>query len=126
MADIKNFKGKIHELSNADRVKGGEVSSPKKILANRVKNLKHGKYSELYHPLLTCVDCPFIFTCEKRTQGYCVYLVEHLNRDELFRKQILGISMNKENLNLTRFISAKYSLKNGFIEIIKHKLKENK
>jgi hypothetical protein len=48
---LDNFKGNVHALSNVDRIKGGTMSSPKKTLANRVKNLKHGKYSELHHLL---------------------------------------------------------------------------
>ncbi len=124
MVDISNFKGKIHKLSTADKIKGGKVSSPKKTLANRVKNLKHGKYSELHHLLLTCVDCPFIFSCQKRNSGYCVYLVQDLNKDKSFRKQILEMSMLKENLDLFSFVSKKYSLKDWFVNRIKSKLKK--
>jgi hypothetical protein len=121
---LDNFKGKIHTLSNEDRIKGGSMSSQKKTLANRVKNLKHGKCSELHHLLLTCVDCPFIFSCEKRNPGYCPYLLEDLNKDKIFRKQILERSINKNNQNPAQFISTKYYLKNWFIERIKNKIKK--
>jgi hypothetical protein len=120
---LDNFKDNIHSLSNADRVKGGLKSSPKKTQANGVKNLKNGKYSELYHMLLTCEDCPFIFTCEKRNPGYCPYLIEDLNKDKTFRKQILKMSVYKKNPDLASFISTKYSLKNWFIERIKSKFR---
>lgn len=120
---LDNFKDNIHTLSNADRVKGGQMSSPKKTIANRVKNLKNGKYSELYYLLLTCDDCPFIFTCKKRNPGYCFYLLEDLNKDKEFRKKILKMSVYKKNPNLAFFISTKYSLKNWFIERIKSKFR---
>jgi hypothetical protein len=120
---LDNFKGNIHALSNADRIKGGAMSSPKKTLANRVKYLKHGKYSELHHLLLTCVDCPFIFSCQKRNSGYCVYLIEDLNKDKVFRKQILEMSTFKKNPDIFSFVSKKYSLKNWFIERIKIKFR---
>lgn len=120
---LDNFKGNIHTLSSVDRIKGGLKSSPKKTLANRVKNLRHGKYSELHHLLLTCVDCPFIFSCQKRNSGYCVYLVDDLNKDKVFRKQIIEMSVLRKSPDLFYFVSTKYSLKDWFVERIKNKFR---
>ena len=89
MSRLDNFKDRIHNLSNADKIKGGRVSSPKKTLANSLNNLKHGKDSGHLHTILHCFECPYAFKCSKRRKGYCVYLIEDLKKDKHFRKMVL-------------------------------------
>jgi len=43
MGDWKGPEEKRHELTNADRAKGGKVVSERKKLANALRPLKHGK-----------------------------------------------------------------------------------
>lgn len=116
MADIKNFKNKIHELSNADKIKGGKVSSPKKTLANIINNLQHGKYSKHLHTLLHCSECPYAFQCTKNRNGYCVYLIEDLKKAKVFKKLILEKRIIIDSNDLMPFVVAKYSLQKEYIE----------
>ncbi len=52
---IDNFKGKRHQLTREDSVKGGSVSSPRKARANSIKNMKTGKYSKRVPHCHTCL-----------------------------------------------------------------------
>lgn len=119
MVDIKNFKNKIHKLSNADKIKGGRVSSPKKTLANSLNNLQHGRCSRHIHTLLHCSVCPYAFRCTKRRNGYCVYLIEDLKKDKAFRKLILEKLIKKDSNDLMPFVIAKYSMQKEYIKKLK-------
>jgi len=119
MSRLNNFKDAIHNLSNADKIKGGKVSSPKKTLANSINNLQHGRYSGHLHTLLHCSECPYVFQCYKRRNGYCVYLIEDLKKDNFFRKIILEKRINKNSTDLVPFVVAKYALQKEFIKQLK-------
>jgi hypothetical protein len=123
VADIKNFKDKIHKLSNADKIKGGSVSSPKKTLANSLNNLQHGKYSGHLHTLLHCSECPYAFQCSERRNGYCFYLIEDLKKDKAFRKLILEKCIKKDSNDLVPFVVAKYSLQKEYIKYLKNRFR---
>jgi len=119
VADIENFKDKIHTLSNAERIKGGRVSSPKKTLANSLNNLQHGKYSRHLHTLLHCSECPYSYKCAKKRNGYCVYLIQDLKKDNLFRKMIIDKRIKRDSNDLVPFVVAKYSLQKEYIKMLK-------
>jgi hypothetical protein len=118
---INNFKNKIHELSNADKITGGRVSSAKKTLANSMNNLKHGRYSGHIHTLLHCSECPYAFRCTKRKKGYCFYLIEDLKNDKSFRKIILEKRIKKNSNELIPFLVSKYALQKEYIEYLKNR-----
>lgn len=119
MSRLDNFKDTIHKLSNADKIKGGKVSSPKKTLANSLNNLKHGRYAEHLHTLLHCSECPYAFKCSKRRKGYCVYLIEDLKKEKTFRKLILEKRIEKDSNDIMSFVIAKYALQKKYIEKLK-------
>ena len=123
MSRLNNFKDAIHNLSNADKIKGGKVSSPKKTLANSINNLQHGRYSGHLHTLLHCSECPYAFQCSKRRKGYCVYLIEDLKKDKLFRKTIIDKRIKKDSNDLVPFVVAKYSLQKEYIKLLKNRFR---
>lgn len=119
MSRIDNFNGNIHLLSSADRKKGGSVSSAKKIRANGVKNLKHGKYSSNLHLLLRCVDCPAIGECSKRSDGYCFFLLQEMKGNRDFSKQVASsLTYSKKDLDTLEFLTRKYSLNKKYISYL--------
>ena len=123
MSRLDNFKDTIHKLSNADKIKGGKMSSPKKTLANSLNNLKHGRYAEHLHTILHCSECPYAFQCSKRRSGYCVYLIEDLKKDKGFRKLIFEKRIKKESNDLVPFLVSKYALQKNYIKYLKNRFR---
>jgi hypothetical protein len=97
------------------------VSSAKKTLANSMNNLKHGRYSGHIHTLIHCSECPYAFQCSKRRSGYCVYFIEDLKKDKLFRKTIIDKRIKKDSNDLVPFVVAKYSLQKEYIDYLKNR-----
>jgi len=123
MNRLNNFKERIHELSTADKIKGGKVSSPKKTLANSLNNLQHGRKSKHLHTILHCSECPYAFKCSKKRNGYCVYLIEDLKKDKTFRKMILEKRIKKNSNDYVPFVVAKYSLQKEYIKHLKSRFR---
>ncbi len=119
MSRLDNFKGRIHLLSNADRIKGGSVSSLRKSQANAFKRLRTGKHSNFNYPILSCVDCPYIFECQKKNGHYCVYLVKDFSKDKDFRKKIFTNIFRKETTDDLKFVISLYSLRQMYIIYLK-------
>ena len=117
MSRLDNFKGRIHRLTKADRIKGGRMSSAKKSRANSVKNLIHGKNSDKRYFLLTCMDCPAIGRCDKVNDGYCYYLLEEMKLNRDFSKQVAtSLYVEKNELDPISFLQKKYALNKEYLE----------
>jgi len=119
MNRLDNFKGKSHALTLEDRRRGGRVSSRKKALANGLKNLKHGKYSNNHHYLLCCIDCPAIGRCEKMSDGYCYYLLKEMKINRDFSKQVARcLTVKKDDIDAVSFLAKKYKLNKDYISML--------
>ena len=119
MSRLNNFKGNIHLLSSADRIKGGMVSSAKKRKANSVKNLKHGEYSSNLHLLLRCIDCPAVGNCSKRSDGYCFFLLQEMKSNRDFSKQVASsLTYSKKDLDTLNFMIRKYHLNKEYVTFL--------
>lgn len=119
MNRLDNFKGRIHKLTQEDRVKGGKVSSNRKTLANGIKNLSHGKNSGRLFFLLRCIDCPAVGRCNKRHDGYCVYLLEELKLNRDFSKQVARcLHVSKKELDPRSFLLKKHELNKEYIAML--------
>ena len=120
MNRLDNLKGKSYTLTLEDRRKGGKISSKKKSLANGLKNLKHGKNSSNHILLLRCSDCPYIFNCNRKHDGYCAYLLDDLKQDKQFFKIVnKHLKYNKGSEDLTFIVSEIYRLRDIFVQILK-------
>ena len=116
---LENFKGNIHLLTPDDRIKGGKAKSEKKSLANGLKNLKHGKYSDKYRLLLRCIDCPLIGKCDYVNKGYCVYLLEELSENKKFRKEVMqNLTIAKGTNDLLDLVRKKYKMNKKYVEFL--------
>jgi hypothetical protein len=117
MSRLDNFKGRVHKLTQEDRVKGGRMSSAKKTQANSVKNLIHGKNSDKIYFLLTCMDYPAIGRCNKVSDGYCYYLLEEMRLNMDFSKQVAtSLYVEKNKLDPISFLQKKYALNKEYLE----------
>ncbi len=115
---IENFGGKIYTLTQEDRIKGGKVSSNKKTLANGLKNLKHGKYSSDHILLLRCMDCPFIFKCDRKHDGFCSFLLDEMKIDKRFFKIVKGLKFENGSIDLLDLVRKKYQMNKKYIEFV--------
>jgi hypothetical protein len=122
MSRLDNFKGKSYTLTLEDRRKGGKVSSKRKTLANGLKNLKHGKNSSNHILLLRCSDCPFVFRCDRKHDGYCSYLLDDLRNDKRFFKVVnKHLKYDKCDEDLAFIVREIYRLRNIFVQMLKEK-----
>jgi hypothetical protein len=122
MSRLDNFKGKSYTLTLEDRRKGGKISSEKKRLANGLKNLKHGKNSSNHILLLRCSDCPYIFNCARKTDGYCSYLLDDLRNDrQFFRLVNKHLRYGKDHENVAFIVREIYRLRDIFLEMLEDK-----
>jgi hypothetical protein len=119
MNKLDNFKGKSYTLTLEDRRNGGKVSSRKKTLANGLKNLKHGKNSSNYILLLRCSDCPYVFRCDRKHDGFCKYLLDELRTNDQFRKQFIrNYILNDNDLDIISLVRLKYQLNKYYSDFI--------
>lgn len=119
MSRLDNFKGRIHKLTSADRIKGGSVSSPEKTQANSIKNLIHGRNSDKRYFLLTCEDCPAIGRCDKVSNGYCYYLREEMKLNRAFSKRVAtSLHVERDGLDPITFLRKKYALNKEYLEML--------
>lgn len=120
MSRLDNFKNRIHALTTADRINGGKQKTKDKYLANSIKNLKHGKRANYSHQLLRCVDCPYFFECDKRSSGYCAYLIEDLKKDRKLRRMLMDMPRHKkDNSDPFPFVASMYRINRYYIAYLK-------
>lgn len=119
MNRLDNFKGKMHVLTLEDRKKGGKASSKKKSLANGLKNLKHGRNSDNHILLLRCSDCPYVFSCDRKHDGYCSYLLDDIKNNPQFFKYVNKHLKYRSDSDLLFIVREQYRMNKVFARMLK-------
>jgi hypothetical protein len=63
---VDNFKGKVHQLTKEDCIKGGKSRSDKKVAVAKYNAIKSGNYTK---GVKYCSTCLFKVSCPKFVKG---------------------------------------------------------
>ncbi len=63
---VDNFKGKLHKLTQEDRIKGGKTRTEKKAAVARLNAIRTGNYTS---GIKYCGNCLFKVSCPKYVNG---------------------------------------------------------